>query len=226
MRSTIARHMKHSQESAATCTSWIEVDMTNVERFRRTLGLTAMPFIAEAATGALRDHPSLNAWLEGPDESLQHTIHEEVNLGIAVSLGKGGLIVPVIHRAQELSVTGLAARIRDLGSRGRAGQLSPDEMLGGTFTISNAGRVGGFISTPIINQPQVAILGVEGIAKRPVVVSAPDGADAIAIRSILVLGMTWDHRAMDGITANEFLAAVKQRLEAVAPKPTAAEEKR
>ena len=216
MRATIAAHMKHSQATAATCTSWIEVDMTNVEVARRGLGVTGLSFIARAATSVLGEHPALNAWLS---EDLQHTLHQDVNLGIAVSLGESGLIVPVIRRAQDLSVTGLAARIRDLGVRGRERRLTADDLQGGTFTISNAGRAGGLMSTPIINQPQVAILGVEGIAKRPVVITAPDGTDSIAIRSILMLGLSWDHRAMDGMAANEFMAVVKQRLEAVSPVP-------
>jgi pyruvate/2-oxoglutarate dehydrogenase complex dihydrolipoamide acyltransferase (E2) component len=134
--------------------------------------------------------------------------HATVNLGIAVSLGAEGLIVPVIHDAQELSVEGLATRIKDLASRARASNLRPDEVRGGTFTITNPGRAGTLMSTPIINQPQVGILSLEGIARHPVVVG-----DAIAIRPTTVLGLGWDHRAIDGMQAAEFLATLRARLE-------------
>jgi pyruvate/2-oxoglutarate dehydrogenase complex dihydrolipoamide acyltransferase (E2) component len=211
MRAAIGANMKRSQEQTATCTNWMEVDMTGVERARRAAGLTAMPLIAEAVTATLREHPALNAWLEDD----RHTLHEDVNLGIAVSLGDDGLLVPVILGAQRLSVDGLAAAIRDLAARARERRLSPDELAGGTFTISNAGRHGSLMATPIINQPQVAILGVETIEKRAVAVIGPGGEDAIAVRTMTTLGLSWDHRALDGVAAAEFLATLKRRLEAV-----------
>jgi pyruvate/2-oxoglutarate dehydrogenase complex dihydrolipoamide acyltransferase (E2) component len=209
MRRSIGEHMKRSLETAATCTTWIEVDMTRIEAARKRLGLTALPFVARCAVAALREHPQLNAWLEGD----RHTVHEDVNLGIAVSLGDDGLIVPVIERAQELSVEGLAGRIKDLARRARARELAPDDVQGVTFTITNPGQYGSIMATPIINQPQVAILDLEAIVKRPVVVTDENGDDAIAIRSMTILGLSWDHRALDGALAAQFLAAVKRHIE-------------
>jgi pyruvate/2-oxoglutarate dehydrogenase complex dihydrolipoamide acyltransferase (E2) component len=204
MRRTIGQRMKHSLDTAATCTTWIEVDMSAVETARAKLGVTALAFVARATTEALREFPSLNAWLNG--EAYDRVT--DVNLGIAVSLGEDGLIVPVIHKAHELSVEGLAARIRDLARRARDGQLSADDVLGGTFTITNPGQYGSIMATPVINQPQVAILDLEAIVKRPVVID-----DAIAIRPMTILGMSWDHRALDGALAAQFLASVRKRLE-------------
>jgi pyruvate/2-oxoglutarate dehydrogenase complex dihydrolipoamide acyltransferase (E2) component len=137
-----------------------------------------------------------------------------VHLGIAVSLGGGGLIVPVIHDAQDLSSEGLAKRIKDLARRARDNQLTPDEVRGGTFTITNPGGYGSIIATPVINQPQVAILDTEAIVKRPVVITDELGNDSIAIRSMTYLCMSWDHRALDGAIAAQFLAALRARLEA------------
>jgi 2-oxoglutarate dehydrogenase E2 component (dihydrolipoamide succinyltransferase) len=205
MRRQIGEHMKRSLETAATCTTWIEADMTRVEAVRRELGLTALPIVARATIEALREFPALNATLDGDD----YRQYADVNLGIAVSLGDDGLIVPVIHRAQELAPEGLGARIKDLAKRARAKQLVPDEVRGGTFTITNPGQYGSIMATPVINQPQVAILDLEAIVKRPVVID-----DAIAIRSMTILGLSWDHRALDGALAAQFLAALKGRLEA------------
>jgi pyruvate/2-oxoglutarate dehydrogenase complex dihydrolipoamide acyltransferase (E2) component len=209
MRRSIGDHMKRSLETAATCTTWIEADMTRIEAARKRLGLTALPFVARCAVAALREHPQLNAWLEGD----RHTVHEDVNLGIAVSLGEDGLIVPVIERAHELSVEGLAGRIKDLAKRARAGELTPDDVQGVTFTITNPGQYGSIMATPIINQPQVAILDLEAIVKRPVVVTDENGDDAIAIRAMTILGLSWDHRALDGAMAAQFLATVKRHIE-------------
>jgi 2-oxoglutarate dehydrogenase E2 component (dihydrolipoamide succinyltransferase) len=138
-----------------------------------------------------------------------------VNLGIAVSLGEDGLIVPVIPNAHELSVEGLAARIRDVARRARARELTPDDVRGGTFTITNPGQYGSIMATPIINQPQVAILDLEAVVKRPVVVTDAAGNDSIAIRPMTILGLSWDHRALDGAMSAQFLAAVKRHLESV-----------
>ena len=209
MRRQIGEHMKRSLETAAHCTTWIEADMSRIEAARARLGLTALPLVARATVAALREHPACNAWLEED----RYTSHQDVNLGIAVSLGDDGLIVPVIHRAQELSVEGLAARIRDLARRARAGELTADEVRGGTFTITNPGQYGSIMATPIINQPQVAILDLEAVTKHPVVVTDADGNDSIAIRPTTILGLSWDHRALDGAQAARFLAAVKRRLE-------------
>jgi len=209
MRRQIGEHMKRSLDTAATCTTWIEVDMSRVERERKQIGVTALAFVARACIAALREYPALNAWLEGE----RYTRHEEVNLGIAVSLGEDGLIVPVVHRAHELSEEGLAARIRDLARRARSRELIPDEVNGGTFTITNPGQYGSIMATPIINQPQVAILDVEAVVKRPVVVTDAAGNDMIAIRPMTILGLSWDHRALDGALSAQFLAAVKRHLE-------------
>ncbi len=209
MRRQIGRHMKHSLQTAAHCTTWIEVDMSRVQSARAELRLTALAFVARATVAALREHPALNAWIE--DE--RYTAHQAIHLGIAVSLGEDGLIVPVIHDAQDLSAEGLGARIRTLASRARAGELTPDEVRGGTFTITNPGRYGSIMATPIINQPQVAILDLEAIVKRPVVVTDAEGNDSIAIRPMTILGLSWDHRALDGALAAQFLASVKRVLE-------------
>ncbi len=209
MRRQIGEHMKRSLQTAAHCTTWIEADMYRVEAARASLGFTALPFVARAAIAALREQPALNATLEDD----RYTRHQQVNLGIAVSLGEDGLIVPVIQGAHELSVEGLAARIKDLARRARAGQLEPDEVRGGTFTITNPGQYGSIMATPIINQPQVAILDLESVNKHPVVVTDPDGNDSIAIRPTTILGLSWDHRALDGAQAAQFLASVKRYLE-------------
>jgi len=205
MRRAIGEHMKRSLDTAATCTSWIEVDFARVETVRRERGLTALAYVARATVGALRELPALNATLEGD----AYTRYDDaVHLGIAVSLGQDGLIVPVIRDAQDLSAEGLGRRIKELATRARAGDLSPDEVRGATFTITNPGQYGTLMATPVINQPQVAILDVEAVVKRPVVRD-----DAIAIRPIGVLGLSWDHRALDGVEAARFLAAVRDRIE-------------
>jgi 2-oxoglutarate dehydrogenase E2 component (dihydrolipoamide succinyltransferase) len=169
--------------------------------------LTALPFVARAAIEALREYPLLNAWLDGD----AHTVHESVNLGIAVSLGEEGLIVPVIRDAQDLSVEGLSKRIRELARAARDRTLTPDDVQGATFTITNPGQYGSIMATPVINQPQVAILDLEAIVKRVVVV----GDDQMAIRPMTILGLSWDHRALDGALAAQFLTAIRRRLESV-----------
>ena len=183
--------------------------MTRVQAARARLGVTALSYVGSAVIAALREHPQLNASLEGE----HYTQHSDINLGIAVSLGEDGLIVPVIHGAHELSVEGLASRIRDLAGRARARALTSDEVRGGTFTITNPGQYGTIMATPIINQPQVAILDLEAIVKRAVVLTDGEGNDSIAIRSMTILGLSWDHRALDGALAAQFLASVKRALE-------------
>ena len=209
MRRSIGEHMKRSLSTAATVTSWIEVDFESVEGRRRALGVTALPVVAAATVATLGEFGDLNAWLDGED----YTRHRDVNLGVAVSLDAEGLIVPVIRGAQLLDVETMAARITDLAARARAHTLSADDVRDGTFTITNPGRFGTLMATPVINQPQVAILDIEAIVKRPVVVTEA-GSDQVAIRSICVLGLSWDHRALDGLYAAQFLAALRDRLEA------------
>ena len=203
MRKQIGAHMVRSLQTAAHCTTVVEADMSAIEAARGRLSY--LPFVARATIAALREYPMLNATLEGD----RLTVHEEVNLGIAVSLGEEGLIVPVVKNAHELSHEGLAARITDLAERARSKRLTPDEVSGGTFTITNPGAFGALLATPIINQPQVAILDLEAVTKRPVVVNG----DSIAIRPMTYLCMSWDHRALDGALAAQFLTAVRRHIE-------------
>jgi pyruvate/2-oxoglutarate dehydrogenase complex dihydrolipoamide acyltransferase (E2) component len=203
MRKRIGQHMRASLDTAAHCTTIVEADMSAVEAARGKLSY--LPFVARAAIAALREFPALNATLQGD----RLTVHEEVHLGIAVALGDDGLIVPVVHNAHELSHEGLASRIADLAERARARKLTPDETKGGTFTITNPGRYGALLATPIINQPQVAILDLEAVVKRPVVV----GGDSIGIRPMTYLCMSWDHRALDGVLAARFLGSVRRHIE-------------
>jgi len=209
MRQSIGRAMVESLQTAATCTTIVEADMTRVDAARKRIGCSFLPVVARATIEALRDHPALNATLDGDD----YARHDAVHLGIAVALDDG-LIVPVIRDAQELSVEGLATRIKDLATRARANQLQPEEVRGGTFTITNPGGAGSIMATPVINQPQVAILDTEAVVKRPVVITDELGNDSIAIRQMTYLCMSWDHRALDGITAARFLRALADRLEA------------
>jgi 2-oxoglutarate dehydrogenase dihydrolipoamide succinyltransferase (E2 component) len=211
MRKTIGEHMKRSLEIAAHCTTMVECDMSAVERRRRLVGTTALPIVARCVVDALREYPDLNSWLEGD----VFTRHEQVHLGIAVSLGEGGLIVPVVRDAQDLSDEGLGRRIRELARRARDRELSPDDVRGGTFTITNPGQFGAVAATPIINQPQIAILDLEAVVKRAVVITDADGNDSIAIRPMTMLCMSWDHRAIDGAYAAQFLSALRRRIEAV-----------
>jgi 2-oxoglutarate dehydrogenase E2 component (dihydrolipoamide succinyltransferase) len=210
IRRSIAEHMVRSLRTAATVTSWIEVDFEAVEARRRELGVTALPLVAAATVATLVQFGELNAWLV--DERI--TRHRDVNLGVAVSLGDDGLIVPVIRAAQTLGVVELAERIADVAKRAHERALSVDEVGDGTFTITNPGQFGTVMATAVISQPQVAILDVEAIVRRPVVVSGADG-EQVAIHSMCVLGLSWDHRATDGAYAARFLAALRDRLQAV-----------
>jgi pyruvate/2-oxoglutarate dehydrogenase complex dihydrolipoamide acyltransferase (E2) component len=209
MRQSIGKAMIDSLRTAATCTTIIEADMTRIARDREKTGLTWLPYVARATIETLREFPSLNATLEGET----FTQYDAVNLGIAVSLGDGGLIVPVIRDAQNLSVEGLGKEIKALARKARDNQLTPDDVRGGTFTITNPGGYGSIMATPVINQPQVAILDTEAVVKRPVVVTDEHGDDSIAIRHMTYLCMSWDHRALDGALAAQFLAALRGRLE-------------
>jgi pyruvate/2-oxoglutarate dehydrogenase complex dihydrolipoamide acyltransferase (E2) component len=174
---------------------------------RRGTKLTYLAFVAAATVAELDRHPILNASVEGNEL----VYHNDVNLGIAVALEEG-LIVPVIRQAQRLSLEGLAGEISSLAKRARDGGLAPDDVAGGTFTITNPGQFGAVLATPIINQPQVAILDLEAVVKRPVVIG-DDGEESIAIRPMTNLCMSWDHRALDGAEAARFLGGVKDRLE-------------
>jgi pyruvate/2-oxoglutarate dehydrogenase complex dihydrolipoamide acyltransferase (E2) component len=209
MRQSIGARMLQSLQTAATCTTIVEADLIRIEAARAQTGFTYLPYIARATIETLREFPAINATLE--DDQL--TTYDGVHLGIAVSLGEGGLIVPVIHDAQELSVEGLAKRIKDLAQRARANQLTPDEVRGGSFTITNPGGYGSIIATPVINQPQVAILDTEAVVKRPVVITDELGNDSIAIRPMTYLCMSWDHRALDGALAAQFLNSLRKKLE-------------
>jgi 2-oxoglutarate dehydrogenase E2 component (dihydrolipoamide succinyltransferase) len=215
MRRRIAEHMLESRRTSAHCTTIVEVDLHRVVAARRELKegmarrgapLTYIAFVASAAVAELDRHPILNASIDG-DELVYH---DDVNLGIAVALDSG-LIVPVIRHAQRLSLEGLASEIARLAQRARGGELDPDDVAGGTFTITNPGQFGAVLATPIINQPQVAILDLEAVVKRPVVID--DESEAVAVRPMTNLCMSWDHRALDGAEAARFLSDVKARLE-------------
>jgi 2-oxoglutarate dehydrogenase E2 component (dihydrolipoamide succinyltransferase) len=219
MRKKIAEHMIMSQNTSAHVATVYEIDMTRIAKLRdrhkaeflqRTgTKLTYMPFIFQAITNALRKFPIFNAQVSGD----QIVYKQDINLGMAVALD-WGLIVPVIKRADDLSISGLARAANDLADRARTKQLKPDEVAGGTFTITNPGVFGGLFGTPIINQPQVAILGIGTIEKRAKVLTTPEGDDYIAIRHMAYFALSFDHRIIDGADAERFLAYVKELLEA------------
>ena len=218
MRKKIAEHMVLSRRTSAHVTTVYEIDMTRIAKLReqhrdsfydRTgTKLTFMPFIFEAVNKGLRKFPIFNAQVSGE----QIIYKQDINLGMAVALD-WGLIVPVIKRADDLSISGLARAANDLADRARTKQLKPDEVTGGTFTITNPGVFGGLFGTPIINQPQLAILGVGKIEKRPKVLTGPDGDDFIGIRWMAYFALSFDHRVIDGADAERFLAFVKDQLE-------------
>ena len=220
LRATIARRMVESLQTSAQLTATVEVDLTLISRLRahvkqeflarEGVPLTYLPFVAKAAIEALKEYPKVNATID--TEAGEITYPDGEHLGIAVDTPKG-LLVPVIKDAGNLSVSGLAKKITDLSTRTRNNQLTPDELAGGTFTISNYGSAGTLFDTPIINQPQVAILGVGAITRRPAVVSDPRLGDIIAIRDMAYLSLSYDHRLVDGADAARFLAAIKARLE-------------
>ncbi|HEX5603466.1 MAG TPA: dihydrolipoamide acetyltransferase family protein, partial [Pyrinomonadaceae bacterium] len=219
MRKKIAEHMVLSRRTSAHVTTVYEIDMTRIARLRdkhrdafyERIGtkLTFMPFIFEAVNKGLRKFPIFNAQVNGE----QIIYKQDINLGMAVALD-WGLIVPVIKRADDLSISGLARAANDLADRARTKQLKPDEVTGGTFTITNPGVFGGLFGTPIINQPQLAILGVGKIEKRAKVMTTPDGDDFIGIRWMAYFALSFDHRVIDGADAERFLAFIKEELEA------------
>ncbi len=218
MRKKIAEHMVMSRRTSAHVTTVYEIDMTRIAKIRdqhkdsfteRTgTKLTFMPFIFQAINNALREFPIFNAQVSGD----QIIYKRDINLGMAVALD-WGLIVPVIKHADDLSISGLARAANDLADRARTKQLKPDEVTGGTFTITNPGVFGGLFGTPIINQPQLAILGVGKIEKRAKVMTTSEGEDYIAIRWMAYFALSFDHRVIDGAAAERFLAFVKEQLE-------------
>jgi 2-oxoglutarate dehydrogenase E2 component (dihydrolipoamide succinyltransferase) len=187
----------------------MEVDFEQVDRARRAVGLTYLPFVARAVVDGIAAYPHVNA--EVSDAEL--VVHRAVHLGIAVDLDHQGLIVPVVHDADSKRLGALAGAMDDLAARARAKRLGPDDVAGGTFTITNPGPSGTTISAPIIHQPQVAILSTDGVRRRPVVVEADDGTDAIAVHAVGMLGLSFDHRAFDGAYAAAFLARVREIIE-------------
>ncbi len=217
IRKSIAEHMVRSKHTSPHVTTVFEVDLSravahrsaNKAAFERDgANLTFTPYFVAAAVAALKRHPTVNSsWSENGI-----VLHRQVNVGVAVSLGADGLIVPVIKNADSMNLLGLARAVNDLADRARRRQLKPDDVQGGTFTITNHGTSGSLFATPIINQPQCAILGVGKIEKRVVVVTQ-DGADSIAIKPMVFIGLTFDHRILDGALADDFMATLKQALE-------------
>jgi pyruvate dehydrogenase E2 component (dihydrolipoamide acetyltransferase) len=221
LRAVIARRMVESLQVSAQLTTVVEADVTRIARLRdqakadfvkrEGVKLSFLPFFAKAAIEALKAYPAVNSSID--QEAGTVTYHDTENLGIAVDTDRG-LLVPVIHDAGDLSLGGLSRKIADLAERTRANKVTPDELGGGTFTLTNTGSRGALFDTPIINQPQVAILGTGSVVKRPVVVNDPDLGEVIAIRSMVYLALTYDHRIVDGADAARFLTAVRERLEA------------
>src|ERR671931_790241 len=220
MRRGIAEHMRRSLDTAAHVTSAIEVDMSRVVSIRRKLkqeyqqsygiNVTYLAFVARAVVETLRNYP----WINGEIRGEQIVTRNYVNLGFAVELQDGkGLIVPVLKNAETLNLLGIAKGVTDIAERARNKQLTPDEVQGGTFTITNPGGYGTFHGTPIISQPQAAILGTYALVKRPWVVTDDAGTDAIAIRSIMNITITYDHRLIDGALAGRFLRDLRERLQ-------------
>jgi 2-oxoglutarate dehydrogenase E2 component (dihydrolipoamide succinyltransferase) len=219
LRKVIAERMVESLQVSAQLTTVVEVDVTKVARLRdkskksfaerEGVNLSFLPFFTVAACEALKQHPVVNASVVGD----QITYHGAEHLGIAVDTEKG-LLVPVIRDAGDLNMGGIARRIADVAERTRTNKITPDELSGGTFTITNTGSRGALFDTPIINQPQVAILGLGAVVKRPVVVKSEDGGETIAIRSMVYLALSYDHRIVDGADAARFLVTMKERLEA------------
>jgi 2-oxoglutarate dehydrogenase E2 component (dihydrolipoamide succinyltransferase) len=219
-RQVIAKRMVESLQVSAQLTTVVEADVTKIARLRERakrdfearegVKLTFLPFFAQATVEALKVHPQLNAVINA--ETSEVTYHDAEHLGIAVDTERG-LIVPVIHNAGDLNIGGLARKISDIAGRARSGQVTLEDLAGGTFTLTNTGSRGALFDTPIINQPQVGILGIGTVVKRPVVVEDPALGEVIAVRSMVYLALTYDHRLVDGADAARFLGTVKNRLE-------------
>jgi 2-oxoglutarate dehydrogenase E2 component (dihydrolipoamide succinyltransferase) len=220
LRKVIAERMTESLQVSAQLTTVVEVDVTRIAKLRTRakdaflsregVKLSFLPFFAVAAVEALKAHPVVNASIDQAAGTI--TYHEAEHLGIAVD-SERGLLVPVIHGAGDLNLGGMARKIADLAERTRTNKVTPDELGGGTFTLTNTGSRGALFDTPIINQPQVGILGTGAVVKRPVVVDDPDLGEVVAVRSMVYLALTYDHRIVDGADAARFLVTVKQRLE-------------
>ena len=220
LRKVIAQRMRESLQVSAQLTTVLEADVTAIAKLRQAakadfearegVKLSFLPFFTLAAIEALKAHPMVNASLDEAAGTV--TYHEDVNLGVAVDTERG-LLVPVIQGAGDLNLSGVARKIADLAERTRTNQVTPDELGGGTFTITNTGSRGALFDTPIINQPQVGILGTGAVVKRPVVVTDPDLGEVVAVRSMVYLALTYDHRIVDGADAARFLTTVKERLE-------------
>jgi 2-oxoglutarate dehydrogenase E2 component (dihydrolipoamide succinyltransferase) len=220
MRALIAKRMVESLQISAQLTTVVEVDVTRIARLRQAakaefqrregVKLSFLPFFALAAVEALRVHPNVNASIDLEENTV--TYHDAEHLGMAVDTERG-LMVPVIRNAGDLNLAGLARRIADLAERTRTNRVTPDELSGGTFTLTNTGSRGALFDTPIINQPQVAILGTGAVVKRAVVVDDPDLGEIIATRSMVYLALSYDHRLVDGADAARFLTTIKERLE-------------
>ncbi|MGB0650618.1 MAG: 2-oxoglutarate dehydrogenase, E2 component, dihydrolipoamide succinyltransferase [Rhodothermales bacterium] len=223
MRQIIAEHMTRSKATSAHVTSFAEIDVTNLVRFREAnkvgfqqregIKLTYTPFFVYAAVEALKDHPILNSAVEGQEIHVRKDYH----VGIAVAIGKTGLVAPVIRNAGQMNVIGLAHATNDLANRARSKQLLPDQLQGGTFTVTNVGSLGSIMGTPIINQPQVGILATGAIKKRPVVIEDPNFGDTIAIRSMMYVSLSYDHRIVDGAMASSFLRRYSEVMESFGP---------
>jgi 2-oxoglutarate dehydrogenase E2 component (dihydrolipoamide succinyltransferase) len=219
LRKVIAKRMVESLQVSAQLTTVVEVDVTRIARLRDSakrdfaaregVKLSFLPFFAKATVEALKNHVNVNASID--QDAGEITYHGAEHLGIAVDT-EHGLVVPVIHDAGDLNIAGLARRIDDVAKRTRTNKITPDELAGGTFTLSNTGSRGALFDTPIVNQPQVGILGTGTVVKRAVVVTGEEG-DGIAVRSMMYLALSYDHRLVDGADAARFLSTVKQRLE-------------
>jgi 2-oxoglutarate dehydrogenase E2 component (dihydrolipoamide succinyltransferase) len=220
LRQIVAQRTRESLQNTAQLTQVVEVDVTRISRLRTRakaefeqregVKLTFLPFFAKAAVEALKVHPKLNASID--EEAKQVTYHGAEHLGIAIDTERG-LLNAVIHDAGDLNLAGLAHKIADLASRARTSKIEPNELSGGTFSLTNLGSNGALFDTPIIQQPQAGILGVGVVVKRPVVVEDEDGGETIAVRSMVYLALTYDHRLVDGADAGRFLTTVKNRLQ-------------
>jgi 2-oxoglutarate dehydrogenase E2 component (dihydrolipoamide succinyltransferase) len=220
LRKVIASRMTESLQTSAQLTTVVEADVTRIARLRQQarasfearegVKLSFLPFFALATVEALKVHPIVNASVDQDAGTI--TYHEGEHLGVAVDTERG-LLVPVIHGAGDLNLAGMARKIADIAERTRTNKVTPDELGGGTFTLTNTGSRGALFDTPIINQPQVGILGTGGVVKRAVVVDDPDLGEIVAIRSMVYLALTYDHRIVDGADAARFLVTVKDRLE-------------
>ena len=220
LRKVIAQRMTESLQTSAQLTTVVEADVTKIARLRARAKadfearegtkLSFLPFFALATVEALKQHPVVNCSIDEAAGTI--TYHEAEHLGIAVDTERG-LLVPVIHQAGDLNLAGMSRKIADLAERTRTNQVSPDELGGGTFTLTNTGSRGALFDTPILNQPQVGILGTGAVVKRPVVVNDPELGEVVAIRSMVYLALTYDHRIVDGADAARFLVTVKERLE-------------